>query len=55
MYLFSFKVIQNTFWKTIDFEILKRSNDQRVGGAHVIRVIMTHCVRKLICDSPLAL
>ena len=35
----------------------KLTNIEGVGGwglVHVICVIMTHCVRKLICDSPLS-
>ena len=27
--------------------------DVVVGGGHVICILMTHCVRKSICDSPL--
>ena len=47
------KDIPNFFWKIIDFvenlEITQIAGD----GAHVLCVILTKCIRKSMCDSPL--
>ena len=43
----------NIFKEIIDF-IENLEITQSTGGGHVICIIMTHCVRKSICDSPLS-
>ena len=54
------KDIQTFFLKTIDFvenlEITQTAmggGGGGRGGGHVLCIIMTQCVRKSICDSPL--
>ena len=46
------KTIQKYFWKTIDFVKNLEMTQIAGGGAHVLCVLMTQCVRKSICDSP---
>ena len=51
------KDIQKFFWNAIDFvedlEMTQIARGARRGWGHVLCVIMTQCVRKLICDSDL--
>ena len=45
------KIFKTGFKKTIDFDKILGITHVGVGG-RLICVIMTHCVGKLICDSP---
>ena len=47
------KDIQKRFWKTISFVKNLEMTQIAGGGGHVLCAIVTQCVRKSICDSPL--
>ena len=48
------KDIENFFWKTIDFVENLGITQIAGGGGHVLCVVMTQCVRRSVCDSPLS-
>ena len=47
------KNIEISLWKIIDFVENLEMTNSRGRGSHALCLIMTRCLRKLICNSPL--